>query len=59
MKVIYNAPSYIEKEVIDRSNGNHVCLNIRISWDKELTEQELWEHIEFAKRQLDILLRED
>ena len=54
MKVIYNAPSYIEKEVIDRSNGNHVCLNIRISWDKELTEQELWEHIEFAKRQLDI-----
>ena len=58
MIVIYNAPCYIEKDVIDMSNLNHVFLNIRISWDKELTKQELWEHIEFAKRQLDILLNE-
>ena len=56
MKITYTAPCAIEKEVIDKSNGSYICLNIRISWDKELTEEELKKHIEFAKGQLDLLL---
>ena len=56
MEIKYTAPCAIEKEVIDKSNGNYVCLNIRVSWTKELTREELKETIEFAKGQLDLLL---
>lgn len=56
MKIIYTAPCAVEKEVIDRSNGNYICLNVRVSWTNELTEEELREIVEFAKGQLDLLL---
>ncbi len=56
MEIKYTAPCAIEKEVIDKSNGNYVLLNVRISWTKELTNEELRETIELAKGQLDLLL---